>query len=155
MKKSNIILLIKIKAAVIVAMLSSAVIAGCSFTNHAERKYLARIEENQTSFRIPPSQFDTSWSRAKQFISTYSTRKIDVMNDSVISSEPTARFDLIFDGGYGYKVTANRIDDSVSILMRASSSSSFLTGSQALHNLYILIDYIKTGSLPFPELVSK
>jgi hypothetical protein len=129
--------------------------AGCGFPNHAERKYLSRIEESQTEFRIPPSQFDSVWSRAKIFITTYSARPVTLVNDSIISSEPSDQFARMFGGGYGYKVVAKNSYDTTAIAISASCSYPFLPGPSAGHNLYILIDYIKTGSLPFPELITK
>jgi hypothetical protein len=130
-------------------------VTGCGFPNHAERKYLARIEKSQTTFRVPLSLFDSVWSRAKRFITTYSSRSITIANDSVISSEPSGISDRMLDTGCGYKVTAKNIHDTTAIDITASFSSSLLSDPNAPDNLYILIDYMKTGSLPFPELISR
>jgi len=102
-----------------------------------------------------PSQFDTCWNRAKQFVTTYSSRPILEINDSVISSDKPTLLELMFDSGYGYKVTANHTRDSSNIRIRVYCDSWIFNGSSAGRNGYILIDYIKTGLLPYPELVSK
>ena len=146
---------VKARAYLIVAVFLLITAAGCGFPNHAERKYLGRIEESQTEFRIPPSQYDSVWSRARNFITTYSSRPIMIANDSVISTEPSTPFDLVFDGGYGYIVKAHNIHDTTNIAISASCISSPLAGPSASHNMYILIDYMKTGLLPYPELISK
>jgi hypothetical protein len=144
-------------ASVILTLLLIAAV-GCGFPNHTERKYLARIEESQTTFRIPFSQYDSVWIRAKRFVATYSSRAITIMNDTVISSEPSSPFDLMLDGGYGYMVTAHNIHDTTNIAISAYCISSLLAAvadPSAYHNVYILIDYVRTGSLPYPELISK
>jgi hypothetical protein len=138
-----------------VALLCLTEITGCSILNHDERKYIARIEESQMTIHLQPSQFDTCWNRAKQFVTPYSSRPIHEMNDSVISSDNPSFFELMFESGYGYKVSANHTRDSSNIGIRVDCESWIFNGSSAGRNGYILIDYMKTGLLPYPELVSK
>jgi len=130
-------------------------IAGCSILNHDERKYIARIEESQMTIHIQPSQFDTSWNRARQFVTIYSSRPILTSTDSVISSVKPSFLDRLFGSSYGYLVTAKNIHDSSGIRIGVYCDSWIFNESSAGRNGYILIDYIKTGLLPYPELVSK
>jgi hypothetical protein len=128
--------------------------AGCGLPNHAERKYLAKIYGSSPNIRVPQSQFDTAWSRAKWFVTTYSSRPVQVMNDSLITTDTTKPTDferLIFFTPFyvhreDYEVTAHYIP--AGMLIRA-----FCWRDE--HNSEILVDYIKTGSLPYPELISK
>lgn len=126
-------------------------IAGCGFQTHAERKYLSGIMGSSPYIRITPSQFDSAWSRAKRFVVAYSLCPIKVMNDSVISTDRPG----MLDGRYGYVVTARTDQGLIIIKVFCRSGYVPFCVSSESRNSDILIDYIKTGELPFPEMVSK
>jgi hypothetical protein len=146
-----------------IALFCSFAISGCSILSHDERKYLARIEDTPDEFRVPPSEFDTCWSRAHSFIGTYSSRPILVMNDSIISTEWLGSRNMfaelfdVFDCTFGYRVTAHSNQSGILITPMCTANGTMLPTRtlSAARNARILIDYIKTDSLPFPELISK
>ncbi len=61
----------------------------------------------------------------------------------------------MLNSGYGYMVMTKNIHDISSIAINASCNYSLLADPNAHDNVYILVDYMKTGLLPFPELISK
>ena len=90
------------------------ILSGCSiFHTHDERRYLNSIYENDGAARIPLAQFDSAWSRAKWFITTYASLPMKEINDSLIETKMPGWFEE----GAGYKVTARRSKDE--ILIRA------------------------------------
>ncbi len=98
------------------------------------------------------SGFDSSWNRGKFFIDKYSLMHTMILNDSSIETErPT-----FFGRGYGYKLTARKLGDStffVSALCYYPLGNLFDFSSD--RNVYILIDYMKNDTLPYPQLISK
>src|SRR5665213_4031331 len=74
--------------------------SSCGFLNHRERMYLNQIY-GINEIRMPASNSDSAWLRAKWFIRNYSSLSVLSSSDSVIETErPT-----IFGCGFGYKVT--------------------------------------------------
>ena len=132
-------------------ILASFAFSGCGFHNHAERKYVARILSNPNEFRVSTTQYDSVWSRAKRFITTYASRPIEVMNDSVIATAKSGPFDK----GYGYVAIAH-LDGDGYVIRSGFPGVVWLPFSVAqTRNAEIFTDYIKTGELPFPEMISK
>jgi hypothetical protein len=128
-----------------------ATIAGCSFPSHLERAYLRRIGAQSNEFAVPENQFDSVWGRAKWFVAEYSSMKIETMNDTVIRTEVDY---CPFASGYGYAVVAHRRKQGMDI-GAACFSSVLWQKIGSSHNTDIMVDYMKTCSLPFPELISK
>ena len=91
------------------------------------------------------------WGRAKWFVTSYSSLEIETMNDSVIRTE--VHF-CPFASGYSYVVVAHHRKQGMDI-GAACFSPALWQGMGASHNTDIMVDYMKTGSLPFPELISK
>ncbi|MDP4198282.1 MAG: hypothetical protein Q8922_05195 [Bacteroidota bacterium] len=136
----------------VLLVLALALVAGCSFPNHAERKYLASIYGSSPNIHVPRAQFDTAWSRAKRFVSTYSSQPVLVANDSLITTDTSkpSYFSRLFSPYiHQYpvcKITAHQISDGVLIKTHCWDGS---------HKSEILVDYIKTGLLPYPELIDR
>lgn len=132
---------------------SLLIIAGCS-TSHYERKYLRRVDEVPLTFQVPQSSADSAWQRAKYFVATYTSRKIEQMDDSSIVCERPSFFDLLLTSNYGYFVSRSSDGTSTRFTVDCFSGTPPLW-SQSRHNAHILADYIRTGNLPYPNLIAK
>lgn len=124
----------------------------CGFLNHDERVYLSRIY-GINEIRMPASKSDSAWLRAKWFISNYSSLRLLTSNDTVIATEkPT-----ILEGGFGYKVTRQRVSDSLLLLSAFSypPMADPLAPEKGSRDSFILMDYMKTGIIPSPQLIYK
>lgn len=126
--------------------------SSCGFLNHAERMYLNQIY-GINEIRMPSSKSDSAWQRAKWFIRNYSSLRLLTSNDSVIATErPT-----IGGSGFGYKVTRHRVTDSLLFLSAFSfpPMADPLAPEKSSRDSFILTDYMKTGVIPFPQLIYK
>lgn len=108
--------------------------------------YDKAVREQPRKFTMPTSEAEEAWSRAQQFIGTYSGYKIQVATDYVIQT---------YTGNsgvrYGYGVTRLLSGDTTTFDVRGFSSSALLDG-HARYNANILAYYMLTGKLMADQL---
>ena len=127
----------------------STSMVGRFFIGHARRQYLNHIYDQGHTVKVKRQDFDTAWNRAKNFVATYATLPIVTENDSLIKT----KMPFFLWSGSIYYVKAETVNDSIKII-----SAGCLSGPppfKSIYNSYILADYIRTGNLPYPDLVSK
>ena len=123
--------------------------------NPAQQAYTDKVLANSLDVAVPKSQVEEAWGRTQSFIGQYSDLKLQVVTDYTIS---TYNSDHI----YSYAYTATKIlgTDPTVVTIRVSCDSWTSPYYQndvlpkANLNAHILSDYLRTGALPFPELIS-
>ena len=129
-------------------------LGGYLFLNHDERAYLLYVHKAGSEIELPVSRLASAWARADTFVQLYSSFP-EKINDTLISP----RVPIVWSTGYAYWVRAEHYSDTV-IHVSIFSREGFLDniGFPLLpiqYNSYILADYMRTGKLPYPDLVSK
>ncbi len=129
-------------------------VVSCAIPNHAQRDYLMHLRSKGNTVDVTNSNFDSAWDRARTFVHTYSPYPIKLNDDSSIeTSKPCA-----FCKGYGYSITANQRSDStrsIHVFYRPPLWRSINFFDDSYYNVFILAEYIRTGRIDHPELISK
>ncbi len=131
-----------------IAILFILILSGCVSTPVSPeiQAYDEIVRAQPRNFTIPTSEAEEAWSRAQQFIGTYSGYKIQVATDYVIQT---------YTGNsgvrYGYGVTRLLSGDTTTFDVKGFSSSSLLDG-HARYNAHILAYYMRTGELMADQL---
>lgn len=116
----------------------------------AKIAYLDAIKAQAWEFNLPKSESEPAWGRAQNFISKYSSMRIQVATDYVIETYDPSNGNVAF----GYGVTRMMEGDSVAFTVRVSSGNMF-AGAYRTMNGDILSYYIATGQLPYPEMIMR
>jgi hypothetical protein len=146
-----------VKVKIIFFMSTLFFFSACSVPNHFERNYLKHVREEGNHFKISSTSFDSVWFRGKAFIIKYSSLPIMEINDSLIETVSPS----FFEHSLGYKITASRMGDSarfVSAYFKISPWRMFYSSWNPFtfpYNVLILTDYMRSDSLPYPNLISK
>ena len=140
-------------AHLMVGIIAIMFLGGCGSYTQAQRQYVNRVSDDILWFKVPPEQSAAAWDRARTFVQQYSTMEIQILTDDQIGSRvPLLPFDF-FHPQYGYQVR-RRVDGTDGrFSVRAFSTNSLSNGPTL--NAHILADYIQTGKLPFPKLISQ
>jgi hypothetical protein len=129
-------------------------LAACSIPNHFERNYLQCLKKRGNYLKVSNANFDSIWARGKAFVIKYSSLPIVEINDSLIETALPS----FFAHDLGYEITASRIGDSarfVRVYFAMSPWRMFYSGWDFPYNVFILTDYMRSDSLPYPNLISK
>lgn len=129
------------------------------FTNPTpdERLYMEKVRAQPLEFEISEIEAKTAWGRAQSFIGQYSSMKLQIVTDYVIQTyNPT--FDA-YRRNFGYYVTKTPIGNNVKISVQCLGEPPKTEYGEPFPtielNAHILAHYIKTGELPFPQLIDR
>lgn len=126
--------------------------------------FLERAMAQPLSFEIPKAEAADAWSRAQAFVAQHSSMKVQTVSDAIVQTyTPTL---TMGDMGmnsisivYGYNITKTGARDRVRISVEPMASpcqyKKDLVAQTAARNAHLAAHFIKTGELPFPELVIK
>jgi hypothetical protein len=117
------------------------------------------------TFEVPKADAIDAWGRAQTFVAQHSTMKIQLLSDYVIETYNPV-FDPQTDAGfgtmimkYGYTITRNALGDKMRFSVECKGTPSGYGAKQiaatADRNAHLAAHFIKTGELPYPELVIK
>lgn len=123
-----------------------------------QKAYLEKVKNQPLVFNISLNDEEEAWDRAQDVVSNYSSMKIQVVTESVIQTyNPVniGKYDVQCKWGYDL----NKIKSSKRLTIKVSSSTQCVglksAKEAAIINAHIFSYYIKTGELPYPELISR
>ena len=132
-------------------LLTMIVLTACASSqlSSSEQEYLRRVLSTPTEFEIPEDSVPQAWARARSFIETYGTSRVQNATDTIIRTAPPNR-------GVGFRYTVTRTPrggtSRISIEVLAADLRS---GPVADRNARILANYMQTGELPYPDLIAR
>ena len=126
---------------------------GCSHTGMMnlspdEEVYMARVNQFPLEFSISKADAPDAWGRAQSFIRKYCSMNLQYATDYLISAYSATLSEVRF----RYYVTKTPMSNEVQILVQCNTGFMY-TGGDANLNAHILAYYIKTGDLPYPQLI--
>ena len=158
---------------VLIVIVGCATIPSRNFTGD-KLSYLQKVRQIPTDFEVSASEISTIWGRAQSFIAQYSSMKQQIVTDSVIQTYNPVLVDAANQNlDFGYSVIRTPINDRFKIsvqcmhfafpgqLMRHTTDGEVkLLTEQNLteicrDNAHILAHYLKTGDLPYPEILAR
>ena len=105
-------------------------------------------------FWVRKSDCRLAWDRGVDWIQTYSSMDLKLVNDSVIATVPTGQ-GRDWETVYGYDVVRQKVvGDSVLVAVTCTTNHVF-RGAEAKQNQHMLAYYIATGEIPPPVLITK
>ncbi len=103
-----------------------------------------------TTFRVAPALDEVAWERAHSFVKRFSSMKIRKATDSVLETHRPSRDETRF----GYSVTRTRVRSSVVFEVECLPRDRWEM-TRCEQNAGIAATYIRTGDLPYPDLIHK
>ena len=131
------------------------VLGGCASTLNKEdssgvQLYINEVKSFPLNFTITKSEEKEAWERAQSIIARYSSMPIQTLTEYAIQTKEPERNTA----KYGYHVSKSTKGENVHITVICSCGKRLLIQSTVM-NARILAYYIKTGKLPYPELITK
>lgn len=115
--------------------------AGRTFTPE-QKAYGRRAIAQPTTFTLPAQQAETAWARAHQFISHYSSMKIQMATEHTIQTyNPVGDWPK-----YGYTVSKVPVSSNVQFSVQCFCSNPFSNDNAQL-NAHLLAHYMVSGEL--------
>ena len=106
-----------------------------------EQVFLGKIENIATNFTVSKSNADVVWGRIQSFVGKYSSMRIQIVSEYVISTnKPTEA------GEFGYTAVKTDLGDRVEFDITCTSGS-FYVGKYANRNARILAYYAQLGEM--------
>ena len=152
-------------------LLSLVFFIGCTGDNAAVKakrsadtprlQYLERVRKLQSEHTFPKSESESVWGRAQTWITRYSTMKIQTVSDYVIETfnvTPATNGDL-WAGAipFAYSVTREPSTDGVKITVKCRTDIRAAPDyiREVSDNERMLVDYLITGRVDYPELIAQ
>ncbi len=131
------------------------VLAGCASSMEEKSSpevelYINEVTTFPLSFTVPKLEEEEAWGRAHIFVSRYSSIPITKYTRSTILTIEPVRHRA----QYGYHVTKSVEGENVRIRVECLCGKDTLEKSMVM-NARILAYFIKTGKLPYPELIKR
>lgn len=142
------------------ALLFSGALSACITPPKAktpeEAAYLSGLANEAVDFDIDKSQSDDAWGRAQVFLAKHSSMKVQTATTNLVENyTPTPNG---FTMEYGYRVTRVASPKGERFSVECfDSGDAVLAATKAVAgtNARILARYIRTGELPYPNLIAK
>ena len=134
-----------------VPIIALSLLLGCVTLTPAEQSYLDRVAARSSQVRITAKSERYAWGRVQSFIGQHSSMKIQTVTDFVIQTYNPSENQVDF----GYTVTKTpgpKGDFELSV--NCFAGNSYASG-QAQRNAKILVDYLITGELPYPQFIAR
>jgi len=132
--------------------------------SEAQAGAVLKAMEQPLTFEVSKAAAPDDWGRAQAFVAQHASMKIQTLSDAIIQTyAPTlTTADMGFNSItilYGYTITKSTIGDRVRISVECVASPCQFKKDQiaktASRNAHLAAHFIKTGELPYPELVIK
>jgi hypothetical protein len=157
MKKLNKVVAKKLGiVSVVLSML--VLVCGCTPAiklNGEQQAYIDKVMKEPLSVAVSASEAETAWGRANTFVARYASMKIQVSNDYVIETYNPTDGKGFLDFNYGYSVSKVPVKDGFVFEVSGMSSGGNLAKGKTARNAHIFAYYIRTGELPYPELIAR
>ena len=108
------------------------------------------MRSGPTTFTVAPALDTAAWERAHSFVRRFSSMKIRKATDSVLETHRPPRDETRF----GYSVTRTRVSSGVVYTVECFRRDRW-ENEHSEQNAGIAATYIRTGDLPYPDLVRK
>jgi hypothetical protein len=122
--------------------------SGADYTSSKDT-YLKYVSGQSTTFNISTNENRAAWNRALEFLKNYSAKAPVVKTESLLE---TPKNKII--GDFYYRISrttyGQNIQYSVDCLGQGMGMDQL-----AQRNKFVLADYIRTGELPYPGLITK
>ena len=114
--------------------------------------YIQKISGHSNSITLPKERSDEAWGKAQTFISKYSSMKIQTVSDYIIET-----YNSTMATNYAWSASKVLLKDSVTIDVKCWVGEDWFGGAteRCRRNEKILIDYIITSKIPYPELIAR
>ena len=103
-----------------------------------------------TTFRMAQSLSQTGWKRARSFVARFSAMKVKRATSSVLQTYHPPSDET----GFGYKVTRRPARSGVTFTVRCLPRDRW-EKQHCQENAGIAATYIRTGELPYPDLIRR
>jgi hypothetical protein len=156
--------LMKTLRAMLAGAVGAMVLTGCEPMESRratpdQMAWLARINQEPLEFEIPKADAADAWERGRSFFSLYSTMKIQLDTDyalqtynAKLGSRRSRERRKVY---YGYSVTKFLLKDTVRLAVSCNTKSFSFGEGENTQNAHILAHYLRTGELPYPDLISR
>ena len=115
-----------------------------------QHNYITALPNIPTEFEVPKQEADDAWARAQTFIAEHSPLRIQTASDYIVETYKPMDLKAL----YGYRVARTPAGDAYQFKVTCVGLTRSVA-SNARMNAHILANYIKTGNLPYPELINK
>jgi hypothetical protein len=126
-----------------------AVFKGGMKISSEDQKYLTSAYDARLEFSVVANKSDTCWSRAREWIEKYSSKKIQTANDFMIQTYNPSGEEVAF----GYYVTKKSAGENVQFSVQCIVGNLYAKKDQE-NNAHLLAYYIQTGKV-VPKLIVK
>ncbi|WP_424244242.1 hypothetical protein Dip510_001443 [Elusimicrobium posterum] len=145
----------------IVILASILFMAACATTaqlTSEEQVYLDSIQNETNKVVIVKADIADAWGRANSYVAKNSSMKIQTANDHLIDTYNPTNDNSAYSITYGYRVTKTPVDGGYEVeitCLRNASGYGGLAKNQCPRNEKIFSNYLRTGKLPYPNLIAK
>jgi len=132
-----------------IAALLLLAFVGCSIFKLPveQQNYLDKVNAEPTTFRMPRTTSNDAWGRAQVFVVQYANKEAHHPSEFVIETEHHQR-----DSTYDYKITRFNIGDQSEFTVTCTPPPSGYGGYEG-SNAHIAAHFIRTGEMPYPQLL--
>lgn len=126
------------------------VATACVSTPAEHATYLREMRSAPTTFRVSPALDGEAWARAREFVSRFSSIGIRAATDTLLETYRPPRDET----RYGYSITRTPARRGATFTIECLRRDRW-ERTRCRENAGIAATYIRTGELPYPDLIHK
>ncbi len=128
----------------------AVVMAACASSSPHAASYLREMRSAPTTFTVAPALDKVAWERAHSFVKRFSSMKIRRETDSVLATHRPPSDETSF----GYSVTRTPGRSGVVFKVECYPRDRW-ERTHCEQNAGIAATFVRTGDLPYPDLIHK
>ncbi len=133
-----------------IALAFAVVASACASAPQEHAAYLREMRAAPTTFRIARALDQTAWKRARSFVARFSSMKVKRATDSLLQTyQPPSN-----ETRFGYKITRRRARSGVTFTVKCLRRDRW-ERKHCQENAGIAATYMRTGELPYPDLIHR